>query len=178
MGKLKVVAPAKTLMFWFEVVTMDELKNALKVLPNVHLTDGLDAYGSFIVTMINWRKYQIDSTIADRVTRLRRKRRGEEMLTSKSTSTSPPAARAATLQATRRLAGERQEAEPANGTDRDEADEAKVTYNSAGDPIKTWHDFPKPDPKDLMTPDEVKEWARKTKEQIKRVTAEPGITTG
>lgn len=97
MGKLKVVAPAKTLQIWFEVSTIQELVNTLKMLPNVHLTEGLDAYGSFIVTMINWRKYQVDSTIAERVTRLRRKRRGEEMLTSKSTSTSPPARSASRL---------------------------------------------------------------------------------
>lgn len=43
--------------------------------------------GSFIVIMRNWFKYQVDSTAYERVKRSRYKRRGEETLTTTSTST-------------------------------------------------------------------------------------------
>ena len=57
------------------------------MLPNVHLTEHFPANDGFTVTLLNWYKYQVDSTVSERVSRLRRKRRGEETLTTKATST-------------------------------------------------------------------------------------------
>jgi hypothetical protein len=98
-GKLKINAQAKRFFFDLET-TWEEVRNVLKALPNVQISDLNNDYGEFIVTLKNWHKYQVDSTVGERVRRLRSKKRGEEKLTSKSTSSS---ARPATLSATRAL---------------------------------------------------------------------------
>jgi hypothetical protein len=88
-GKLKITSHA-THFFLDMETTWENIKSTLNTLPNVHIIDMNSANGEFIVTLKNWYKYQIDSTVAERVSRLRSKRRREE--TSKSTSTSTPSA--------------------------------------------------------------------------------------
>ncbi len=112
-GKLTIVPPAQSFLLAMEVESLADAKMALKRLPNVTIftygdtlkqkdssgqirstqTVCLDDNGSFIVIMRNWFKYQVDSTAYERVKRSRYKKRGEEKLTSKSTST-PSATRA------------------------------------------------------------------------------------
>lgn len=77
-GKLAIKPPATFLLNLFHVGTLEELKMVLKVLPNVHFDPPKNDNGDFIVTIKNWRKYQVDSTVAIRVNSLRRKKRGEE----------------------------------------------------------------------------------------------------
>lgn len=82
-GKMRVVPPAKIMLAWFEVDSITALKSALSVLPNVSVECSaggtLDDNGSFFVIMKNWRKYQVDSTIYERIKRLRRKRREDKI---------------------------------------------------------------------------------------------------
>lgn len=77
-GKLLIKPPAHFLLNLFHVGTIDDLKMVIKVLPNVHFDPPINDNGDFFVTVKNWRKYQVDSTIAFRVNSLRRKKRGEE----------------------------------------------------------------------------------------------------
>ena len=77
-GRLRVNAPAKRLLQVLETDTLTDAKVVIKRLPNVSIEEGEKDNGEFTVTWRNWTKYQADSTIAARVKRLRRKRRGEE----------------------------------------------------------------------------------------------------
>lgn len=111
-GKLVIRPPSLTYQEWFEVESFIDLVMCIKELPNVQIRPLENDNGEYIVIMLNWRKYQLDSTGYERLKRSRYKRREREdkTLTSKSTSSSLPAARVvATLDATQRpLAGERQ----------------------------------------------------------------------
>ena len=71
-------------------VPVTELVATVCRLPHVHVsTNGQKAAnGEITVTWENWQKYQEDSTVAERVTRLRSKRRGEENKNKKRTT--PP----------------------------------------------------------------------------------------
>ena len=77
-GKILIKPPSTFLLSLFQVGTLDQLKMVFNVLPNVHLDPPINDNGDFFVTIKNWRKYQVDSTIAERVNSLRRKKRGEE----------------------------------------------------------------------------------------------------
>ena len=59
-------------------VPKTEVIDVLHRLPSVSLEEGKSANGTITVTFHNWYKYQEDSTVAERVKRLRSKRRGEE----------------------------------------------------------------------------------------------------
>lgn len=64
-----------------QVLRVDSLadaKTALERLPNVTIHEGKSVYGAFTVTFRNWRKYQEDSTVAERMKTLRAKKRREE----------------------------------------------------------------------------------------------------
>lgn len=55
----------------------------IKMLPNIHIEEGLNDNGAFAVTFKNWFKYQVDSTGYERVKKFRNKQndngtRGEE----------------------------------------------------------------------------------------------------
>lgn len=95
-GKLKVIGPAKGFLLALDFESMAEARTVLKVLPNVQiqypLNDTLDDYGSFIVIIKNWFKYQVDTTAYERVKRSRYKKRGEEKRSITSPST-PSASR-------------------------------------------------------------------------------------
>ena len=81
-GKLTVEAPARRLLQVLEVTDLPTVIEAVNRLPNVHAEMSKSVYGENIVTCLitwkNWRKYQVDSTVAQRVSALRCKRRGEE----------------------------------------------------------------------------------------------------
>lgn len=77
-GRLEITPPAKAILAVFDCPNLDALKVALNVLPNVHVEEGKSDNGEFTVIMQNWSKYQNDSTVYERVKRLRSKRRGEE----------------------------------------------------------------------------------------------------
>lgn len=62
----------------FFQVHPEKVRHVVNMLPGVCLEEGETVNGGFAVTMKNWSKYQEDSTIAQRVQRLRSKRRGEE----------------------------------------------------------------------------------------------------
>jgi hypothetical protein len=59
-------------------VPVDTLLDTLKALPAIHVEEGNLDNGRVTVTWKNWLQYQEDSTVAERVFRLRSKRRGEE----------------------------------------------------------------------------------------------------
>jgi hypothetical protein len=77
-GKLLIKPPSKLILNLFHVDTISDLQMVLKVLPNVHFDPPINDNGDFVVTIKNWRKYQVDSTVAQRVSSLRRKKRQEE----------------------------------------------------------------------------------------------------
>lgn len=77
-GRLLITPPAEMHLLWFRVPDFVALKEALKVLPNVTFEEGKTDNGSFFVIMLNWRKYQVDSTVYERIKRLRCKRRGDK----------------------------------------------------------------------------------------------------
>ncbi len=49
-------------------------------LPNVQIEEGKNGHGEITVTMLNWHKYQADTTMAERQKRSRAKRRREKEL--------------------------------------------------------------------------------------------------
>ena len=59
-------------------VPQDDIKMVLTLLPGVQFEEGKYRHGDFCVTMNNWKKYQVDSTQAERAKTSRSKRRGEE----------------------------------------------------------------------------------------------------
>ncbi len=59
-------------------VTAIDLRKTIEVFPHMVVEEGQNSDGHFTVTWKNWNKYQVDSTVAQRVSRLRSKRRGEE----------------------------------------------------------------------------------------------------
>jgi hypothetical protein len=77
-GSLEIIPPAKLFLTAMDCATLEAVKVALKRLPNVQIEEGQSDNRGFTVIMQNWIKYQVDSTIYERVKRLRCKRRGEE----------------------------------------------------------------------------------------------------
>jgi hypothetical protein len=77
-GKLILKRPAKPFVVAMECDTFGAAIDALKVLPNVQIEEGKFDNGKTSVIMLNWFKYQVDSTGYERVKRSRYKRRGEE----------------------------------------------------------------------------------------------------
>lgn len=59
-------------------IPLESLFNTIRTLPHVQIDLTQSANDRLAVTWQNWQKYQEDSTIAERVSRLRSKRRGEE----------------------------------------------------------------------------------------------------
>ena len=59
-------------------VPITDLLGTVKMLPKMHIEEVITDNGKFTVTWENWLQYQEDSTVAERVKRLRSKRRGEE----------------------------------------------------------------------------------------------------
>ncbi len=59
-------------------VLLADVKALLKRLPSVSFEEGKSDNCRITVTLKNWLKYQVDSTVGERVKRLRSKRRGEE----------------------------------------------------------------------------------------------------
>ena len=64
------------------------LKKTISMLPHMSIQESENRNGSFAVTWHNWRKYQEDSTAAERQQTLRSKKRGEE--NKKKKRTTPP----------------------------------------------------------------------------------------
>lgn len=100
-GKLTIKPPATTFLILMGVKTLKEAKSVIEVLPNVYFTPPesgkLDDNDTFSLSFKNWHKYQVDSTIYERIKRLRRKKREdkirkEESENGVSTSTSKPLA--------------------------------------------------------------------------------------
>jgi hypothetical protein len=77
-GKLRITPPGKRLLQVLEVHTLDMARTAIEHLPNITIEEGKGVNGEFTVTWKNWKKYQVDSTVAERMKALRSKRRGEE----------------------------------------------------------------------------------------------------
>ena len=50
----------------------------VRKLPNVQVEESKNGHGELTVTMLNWHKYQVDTTMAERQKRSRIKRRGEK----------------------------------------------------------------------------------------------------
>jgi len=59
-------------------IPVSDLKKTIKMFPNLTVQDEKSDNGRFAVTWHKWIYYQEDSTVANRVSRLRLKRRGEE----------------------------------------------------------------------------------------------------
>lgn len=76
-GRL-LVNPTNAVLAAEMAVPLDSLFQVIKQLPHVRIEEGFSANGTIAVTWDNWQKYQEDSTVAERVARLRSKRRGEE----------------------------------------------------------------------------------------------------
>lgn len=74
-GRVEVMPD--TLYRMLQVQNLDELKSVL-LLKNVHFEEGKNRYGKIIVTWNKWKKYQEDSTAAERMKALRSKKRREE----------------------------------------------------------------------------------------------------
>lgn len=76
-GRLRIPPQATRLC---QILRCDRtaLKGVLNVLPNVSFEEGTKDNDDSTVIMENWLKYQIDSTIYQRVKRLRDKRRGDK----------------------------------------------------------------------------------------------------
>lgn len=87
-GRVKIT-PSNVVLAAQMGVSVLVLKETITLLPHVRIEEGKSDNGAFTVTWENWTKYQEDSTIAERVARLRSKRRGEEMRRDK-TRTTPP----------------------------------------------------------------------------------------
>ncbi len=84
-GKLVIRPPSLMYQEWFDVESFADLIICIRELPNVQITPLENDNGECIVIMLNWRKYQMDSTGYERLKRLRYKRREREdkTLTSK-----------------------------------------------------------------------------------------------
>lgn len=76
-GRVKIT-PSNVVLAAQMGVSVIALHDTISMLPHVQIEEGKSDNGSFTVTWDNWHKYQEDSTIAQRVARLRSKRRGEE----------------------------------------------------------------------------------------------------
>jgi len=59
-------------------VPLNDLFGVIKVLPNMVFEEQKNRYDELTVTWKNWRKFQVDSTVADRMKTLRSKKRREE----------------------------------------------------------------------------------------------------
>ena len=89
-GQLAIEAPARRLLQLLEVEDLPSAIIAINRLPNVHaevskkgLVSGKKSVYdekcvTYLVTWKNWHKYQVDSTVAQRVSVLRSKKRREE----------------------------------------------------------------------------------------------------
>lgn len=77
-GTLTVPGEAKGLCELLRVPDAVTARALLTMLPNVRVDEAKTHYGMFTVTLSNWRKYQEDTTVAERMRALRSKRRGEE----------------------------------------------------------------------------------------------------
>lgn len=73
------------------------LFDTIKRLPHLHYEEGNPVNGPLVVTWDNWSKYQEDSTVAQRVARLRSKRREEESRREKNKKRTVPPSPSATL---------------------------------------------------------------------------------
>ena len=70
--------PTNTVLAAEMGVLPETLLATLKRLPHMRVEEGISDNGTIAVTWQNWPKYQEDSTVAERVSRLRSKRRGEK----------------------------------------------------------------------------------------------------
>ena len=77
-GVLGVPGRGRELCRLLRVDTIEEAKVVLDRVFSVRFEEGKNVNGELSVTWKNWKKYQEDSTVAERVKRLRSKRRGEE----------------------------------------------------------------------------------------------------
>lgn len=77
-GRLEVPGSGRELCRLLRVDAIDDAREALKRIPSVVFEEGKNRYGEWAVTWRNWRKYQEDSTAANRMRTLRSKRRREE----------------------------------------------------------------------------------------------------
>lgn len=77
-GKLLIKPPSKTYQEWFDVESFSDLIMCIKELPNVQIDPPKYDNGEHTVIMLNWRKYQLDSTGYERLKRSRYKRRERE----------------------------------------------------------------------------------------------------
>lgn len=73
-----LISPNNTALASAMDVPKSDLLMVIKRLPHVVVEEGQNANGHFSVTWKNWNKYQVDSTVSQRVSSLRSKRRGEE----------------------------------------------------------------------------------------------------
>jgi hypothetical protein len=89
-GTLVITRPARRLCQVLEVASLEEAFAVIKRLPNVHVEEGQSVNDACVVTWKNWSKYQVDSTVPERVKRLRRKRREEEIRGDKKRKDSSP----------------------------------------------------------------------------------------
>src|SRR5262245_57871230 len=85
-GTVRVIPPARRLCELLRVADVDAVRAAVLRLTNMLLEDTKRANGEFTVTWKNWRKYQEDTTVAQRVDSLRSKKRREEMRREESTT--------------------------------------------------------------------------------------------
>lgn len=77
-GRLQSPPGARRLREVLRFDSVDALRTGLRTLPNVHVNEAENRHGDFIVTMIKWNKYQVDTTQAARAKTSRSKKRGEE----------------------------------------------------------------------------------------------------
>lgn len=73
-----LISPKNTALASAMDIPKHALLETIKRLPHVVVEEGQNVNGHFSVTWKNWNKYQVDSTVAQRVSSLRSKRRGEE----------------------------------------------------------------------------------------------------
>ena len=78
-GRLLVLPPARRLCQVLDVADWADAIAAIRRLPNVHVEEGQSVNDISVVTWKNWLKYQVDSTVAQRMKTLRSKRREEEI---------------------------------------------------------------------------------------------------
>ena len=77
-GRLRTPAGARRLREALRMNGADPLKEVIERLPSVSFEEGKKDNPERCVTWTHWQRYQRDSTVAERVKRLRSKRRGEE----------------------------------------------------------------------------------------------------
>lgn len=82
-GVLTINGTGRRLCQVLQVASLDDARTSLQRLPNVRVDDVKNRYGDITVTLTvtfkNWRKYQEDSTVAQRQRMSRSKKRREEM---------------------------------------------------------------------------------------------------